>query len=190
MGPILLQVVCQAKRDDLFFTNNICKEVQTRISIIYVYIIIFNLLWANIFCAQNAKVKQMYKSYHDTYLHIYYEASVGTFLEQYSRIAISSVFSVSQIRLIACGVFHLFLRMGDDFRRSWNQKQWQWITILYSWLWTDENPPLTRWKSFHNIGLNYSISLLGCYKIPLTLTIFVGKRHQHIQKNYHPILDM
>ena len=36
------------------------------------------------------------------------------------------------------------------------------LIISYSWLWIDENTQHTYWKSLHNIGLNYNISLLGC----------------------------
>lgn len=56
------------------------------------------------------------------------------------------------------------------------------IFLAMDW-WESTTHPLE--KLSHNIGLNYSISLLGYYKIPLTLTIFGEKRPQHFQKIKH-----
>ena len=55
------------------------------------------------------------------------------------------------------------------------------IFLAMDW-WESTTYPLE--KLSHNIGLNYSISLLGCYKIPLILTIF-GEKRQHFQKIKH-----
>lgn len=109
--------------------------------------VICNLLWADISYTQNAKVKLMYK------LHIilsYTSISklLWVFKQEKKGIAITSVFSVSQIRLIASSASLLFLNIGDNWKLM-SSKWWQ-LIILYSTLCKNDNTHQTHWKSLYN----------------------------------------
>lgn len=84
-------------------------------------------------------------SFYHTHL---FQSYCGCLNRKKKGIAISSVFSVSQIRLIAPSASLLFLNIGDNWKLM-SSKWWQ-LIILYSTLCKNDNTHQTHWKSSYN----------------------------------------